>query len=299
MGGMVGRLFREFAVTLSVAVALSLAGVPHHDAHDVRDVPRAARRPAARPAVPRERARVRGDAPAVRAEPLVGARAPAAGPRARPLATVALNVYLFVVVPKGFFPQQDTGRLRGRSRRPRTSRSRPWSGSWARSSTSCGAIPAVESVTGFTGGGPGGATRNTARLFIVLKPLDGAGARRRAGHRAAPRPARPGVRARRRSSRRSRTSASAARSSNAQYQYTLQGERVEELGAWARRLEQRLRATAAARRREQRPAGQGAPDLARHRPEHGLAARHHAAADRRHALRRVRPAAGRRSSTRR
>ena len=43
MGGMVGRLFREFAVTLSVAVALSLVVSLTHDAHDVRDVPRAAR----------------------------------------------------------------------------------------------------------------------------------------------------------------------------------------------------------------------------------------------------------------
>ena len=44
MGGMVGRLFREFAVTLSVAMALSLVGVPHDDAHDVRGAPQAARR---------------------------------------------------------------------------------------------------------------------------------------------------------------------------------------------------------------------------------------------------------------
>ncbi len=42
----------------------------------------------------------------------MGARALAARPRARS-ATVALNVYLLVVVPKGFFPQQDTGRLSG------------------------------------------------------------------------------------------------------------------------------------------------------------------------------------------
>ena len=41
------------------------------------------------------------------------------------LLTIALNVYLFIIIPKGFFPQQDTGRLnRMRSRRHRTSRSR-------------------------------------------------------------------------------------------------------------------------------------------------------------------------------
>ena len=73
-------------------------------------------------------------------------------------------------------------------------------------------------------------------MFVTLKPLGGARSStptqvigRLRGRLAA------GRRARRRSSKRSRTSASAGASSSAQYQYTLQGERLEELGAWAPR----------------------------------------------------------------
>ena len=69
MGGIVGRLFREFAVTLSVAIAGLAGGVAHHDADDVRAAP--ARRTTARQRgrlVPRQRAGVRLDAARLRAQ---------------------------------------------------------------------------------------------------------------------------------------------------------------------------------------------------------------------------------------
>ena len=55
MGGIVGRLFREFAVTLSVAIGVSLAGVADHDADDVREVPALGRQRKARPPLSRQR----------------------------------------------------------------------------------------------------------------------------------------------------------------------------------------------------------------------------------------------------
>ena len=78
-----------------------------------------------------------------------------------------------------------------------------------------------------------------------------------------------------------------------QYQYTLQDADLDELNAWAPRLLAPLQACPQLARRRHRPADQGHDADADHRPRHRVALRHPAAADRRHALRRVRPAPGR------
>ena len=123
---------------------------------------------------------------------------------------------------------------------------------------SSGVDPAVDTVIGFTGGG-GGARHhaNTARMFIALKPLAERADQRRRGDRAAAPASWPASPVRRLvSSRPSRICASAAAASNAQYQFTLQRRRAsQDLNAWAPRGLQRLRETAPARRRQQRPAG--------------------------------------------
>ena len=88
------------------------------------------------------------------------------------LATIALNVYLFIRVPKGFFPaagHRPAERLdSGRSGHVVSADGQAAA---AVSSTSIDADPAVDTVNGFTGGGRGGAT-NSARMFISLKPLE-------------------------------------------------------------------------------------------------------------------------------
>ena len=111
MGGIVGRLFREFAVTMSVAIAISMADLAHHHAHDVRASAQGAR--LAWLDVPDQRARVQ-----LRLSGCTGGRwiaccgiPPLRWAFWRPPS--ALNVYLFIHVPKGFFPQQDNGRLNG------------------------------------------------------------------------------------------------------------------------------------------------------------------------------------------
>ena len=114
MGGIVGRLFREFAVTLSVAILVSLRGLADHHADDVRAPAASPREREPRPAVRADRARastamLRGYERTL----ALGAAPSGAGRAARCSRRSALNVYLYIIVPKGFFPQQDTGRLIG------------------------------------------------------------------------------------------------------------------------------------------------------------------------------------------
>ena len=74
---------------------------------------------------------------------------------------MCLNVYLYVIVPKGFFPQQDTGRLIGAIQADQdTSFQAHAAEARGSSSPSCMADPAVDTVVGFTGGNAG-AARNT------------------------------------------------------------------------------------------------------------------------------------------
>jgi len=112
MGGIVGRLFREFAVTLSIAILISLVV-------SLTTTPMMCAR-LLRPAAERKTGRVGawservygGMLDAYRRSLAWGLRHGAVVMLVL-LATVCLNVYLYVIIPKGFFPQQDTGRLVG------------------------------------------------------------------------------------------------------------------------------------------------------------------------------------------
>src|SRR5881628_1424237 len=157
------------------------------------------------------------------------------------LLTIAVNAYLFVVVPKGFFPQQDTGRLTGAIQ---AAQDISFQAMQAKLTEVIGIIsddPAVDNVIGFTGGGGGGgATVNTARMFIALKPLE---ERRLSADQVIGRlrgklAGVPGAPAFLQAVQDLRVG---GRASNAQYQYTLQGEDVADLDAWAPRVAERLR----------------------------------------------------------
>ena len=189
MGGIVGRLFREFAVTLSVAIAVSmvvsLTATPMMCAHLLKE----------------------------RSAPTAGCTGPASGLstgwwnlygrtlsvalRFRAitllvlLATIGLNVYLFIRVPKGFFPQQDNGRIQGSIQADQDTSFQAMDKIMLPMINIVAADPAVDTVNGFTGG----STYNTARLFISLKPLERAQDLRRPDHRAAAAEAGQGARA--------------------------------------------------------------------------------------------------------
>src|SRR6185369_8330287 len=82
-------------------------------------------------------------------------------------ATIGLNVYLYVIVPKGFFPQQDTGRVIGFVQADQGISFQALQQKLASFVDIVRADPAVESVVAFTGGGQ----RNSGSMFVGLKPV--------------------------------------------------------------------------------------------------------------------------------
>ena len=167
MGGIVGRLFREFAVILSasilVSMVVSLTTTPMMCAALLRHAP-----------LQKEPSRLAVWAGRLQKRLLRGYRRSLAWTlRHQPIAlvallcVVALNVHLYSAIPKGFFPQQDTGRINGNIRADQSTSFQFMQQRLVRFMDVVRTDPAVESVTGFTGGGQ----RNTANMFIVLKPL--------------------------------------------------------------------------------------------------------------------------------
>jgi multidrug efflux pump len=227
MGGVVGRLFREFAVVLTAAIGVSLVV-------SLTTTPMMAAlllRPAAPPQAPGRLARAQ--------QRLVrGYRRSLAWTLRHPwvpllslLAVVALNVTLYVRIPKTFFPQQDTGVLIGNVQADQGSSFQVMQQRVAAFSTVLRADPAVQHVVAFTGG----QQRNTANFYIVLKPL----AERRLSADA--------VIARLRGKLARQPGANlflvpvqdiriGGRQANAQYQYTLQADDLATLRAWEPRV---------------------------------------------------------------
>jgi hydrophobe/amphiphile efflux-1 (HAE1) family protein/NodT family efflux transporter outer membrane factor (OMF) lipoprotein len=239
MGGVVGRLFREFAMTLSIAIAISLAvsltTTPMLCALLLGGEPRGSHgrlyRLGERGFEWVRRSYERTLLLALRHQPLM---------LAATLATIALNGYLFTVVPKGFFPQQDTGRLTGTIRAAQDISFQAMQDKLGQIVGIIGKDPAVDNVIGFTGGGGNtGATVNTARMFIALKPLGERGASadqviaRLRGRLAAV----PGAPTFLQAVQDLRVGGMA---SAAQYQYTLRGDNLAALDAWGPRVAQRL-----------------------------------------------------------
>jgi multidrug efflux pump len=165
MGGIIGRLFREFAAVLTAAIVISLVvsltTTPMMCGALLRHEPDG---PARRRGL-RDRA-LDGMASGYRhglgwvlRHPLLMLGVT--------LSTVALSVYLFTVVPKGFFPQQDTGRLAGGIQAAQDISFTAMSAKLREVVDTIAANPNVDSVLGFIGGGGGGAV-NSGRIFVTL-----------------------------------------------------------------------------------------------------------------------------------
>jgi multidrug efflux pump len=155
------------------------------------------------------------------------------------LATIYVTVRLYIDIPKGFFPQQDTGGLFGQIQADQSSSFQAMRQLLQQFVTLVGEDPAVENVLGFTGGSFGGSV-NTARMFVALKPL----AERRISAdqvlaRLRGKLARvPGARLFMQANQDLRVG---GRLSGAQYQFTLQGDNVRELNEWAPRVLSKMR----------------------------------------------------------
>jgi multidrug efflux pump len=230
MGGIVGRLFREFAVVLSVAIlvslVVSLTTTPMMCSILLRNKPERGRGRFDRGAEHVFNWMLRGYekslAWALRFAPLMMILL---------AATIALNVYLYIIVPKGFFPQQDTGRLVGFVRGDQSISFQAMQQKLANFIEIVRKDPAVENVVGFTGG----SARNTGSMFVSLKPLtertetaDQVIARlRRQLERE------PGANLFLQAAQDIRVG---GRQGQAQYQFTLQADDLEELRAWEPRI---------------------------------------------------------------
>ncbi len=230
MGGIVGRLFREFAVTLTVAICISLVvsltttpmlcakflrpqhGEKHNSIYLLFE----------RGFDLIHRAYARSLRVVLHHPQLT---------LVMTLLAVAINVYLYVVVPKGFFPQQDTGRIGGAIVADQDISFAAMKEKLHDFLRIVQADPAVQNVEGFTGGGQ----LNVARMQAALKPLD---ERKLSAdqviNRLRGKLARiPGATLYLQAAQDFRVG---GRGSNSQYQYTLQSDSLRDLTEWAPKL---------------------------------------------------------------
>jgi multidrug efflux pump len=231
MGGIVGRLFREFAVTLSTAIlvsmAISLTTTPMMCAYLLRDEHS---RKHGRIYMATERffdwilSVYRRSLHWVLENPVLTLTVL--------LLTIALNVVLVIRIPKGFFPQQDTGSLAGGVQGPQDSSFPAMNESIIEIGKVIKSDPAVQNVIAFTGGQ--GAS-NSGNIFIALKPLNV----RKIGapdiiNRLRPKLNRlPVASAFLQASQDLRIG---GRSSSALYQYTIQADNLNDLKTWGPKL---------------------------------------------------------------
>jgi multidrug efflux pump len=235
MGGIVGRLFREFAVTLSVAIAVSLCvsltTTPMMCARFLKSEHGKKRGKLYNAS---ERAfqssldtYARGLRWVLRHQPLM---------LAVTVATICLSVYLYIVVPKGFFPQQDTGRMNGSIVGSQDLSFPAMQQKLKQYTDIVMSDPAIASMSSNTGGG----AENTGRMQMDLKPLSErkisvdqviARLRRRVA-------VVPGATMFLRAVQDINVG---GRFSSSQYQFTLESENLTDLQQWAPRVEARLR----------------------------------------------------------
>ncbi|OJX28227.1 MAG: multidrug transporter subunit MdtC [Burkholderiales bacterium 68-12] len=235
MGGIVGRFFREFAIVMSAAIlvsmVVSLTTTPMMCAHLLRQ-----------PLQPRQRSCWARWQDALAARGLRAYRRSLAWClRHQPLVllalagVVALNVHLYMAIDKGFMPEQDTGRISGFIRADQATSYQAMEQRLKRFLAIVQQDPAVEYVTGFTGGWQ----RNAASMYLTLKPLaerkvssDEVISRLRQQLRNE-----PGARLFMMLQRDIRIG---GRQSSASFDYTLQADDIQDLRTWEPRIRQAL-----------------------------------------------------------
>jgi multidrug efflux pump len=230
MGGIVGRLFREFAVTLSVTIALSLAvsltATPMMCAKFLRPIEKEGHnwlyRLSERGFDNLAAAYDRGLRWVLNHQGLT---------LSVTVATICLNVVLFIIIPKGFFPQQDTGSLNGSIQASQDISFDAMRVKQRQFSEIVLSDPAVNSIVTFVGGG----AVNTGRMFIALKPLSERkiSADRVIGRLRKKLSVVPGATLFLQAQQDIRVG---GRSSNSQYQYTLESENLSDLQSWAPKM---------------------------------------------------------------
>jgi multidrug efflux pump len=238
MGGIVGRLFREFAVTLSAAIlvslVVSLTATPMMCSKLLKH-----QRPEDHGRLYRASEKVFDQILRLYDRSLTWVLRHPAPTLAVLLLTIGVNLYLLSIVPKGFFPQQDTGRITGGIQGAQDSSFNAMKQRMTRFVEIIQSDPAVASVVAFTGSG-GGTTTNTGRVFISLKPLEERQVSadqviNRLRHQLA---TVPGASLFLQSAQDLRVG---GRSGNAQYQYTMQSDNLEDLTRWGPTLLQQMR----------------------------------------------------------
>ncbi|MEG2172809.1 MAG: multidrug efflux RND transporter permease subunit [Desulfovibrionaceae bacterium] len=241
MGGIVGRMFREFAVVLSttvlVSMVVSLTTTPMMCAQLLRPVDES---PPAAPSWFSRFSALWGNFLDAMQEAYALSLNVVLRHSTLTLCvlglTIGLNIYLYTIVPKGFFPQQDTGRIMGSIR---GDQSISFQAMQQKLTTYVDIIrhdPAVETVAGFTGGGQ----RNGGSIFIALKALN---ERQEAAPKVIARlnaklSKEPGAAVFLMAAQDIRVG---GRSSRSQYQYTLQSDNLDTLRLWGQKLQTALK----------------------------------------------------------
>ncbi|HWY56241.1 MAG TPA: multidrug efflux RND transporter permease subunit [Terriglobales bacterium] len=237
MGGIVGRLFREFAVVLSIAIAVSLVvsltTTPTMCAQLLK------------PLQEEKHGRAYGFSQKM-FDGILRIYSAALGWVLRhqfavlviTIATACLSIYLFQQVPKGFFPQQDTGRIQGAVQAAQDISFDAMSRKMRRYVDIGMKDPNVDNMIGFCGGTT---AMNQGRMFITLKPL---GERKLSADQVIGELSKkfaevPGATLYMQAQQDLQIG---GRLSQAQYQYTLQGEDLDQLNTWAPQLLKKLRA---------------------------------------------------------
>jgi hydrophobe/amphiphile efflux-1 (HAE1) family protein len=238
MAGIIGRLFREFAMTVTTAVLvsgfISLTLTPvmcarfltRESAHGTNFISRWSERTFD--------AMIRGYDRGLRwvllhQFPML----------ALTLCLVVLTGFLYVAIPKGFFPEQDTGFIFGQAQTRQDTSFEGITKIENQFADIITADPAVAGVVGFAGATGGNATENTARLFIQLKPLN----ERKASAQEVIQRLRPKVAqvvGARFFMQAGQDVSVGARLSQTEYQYTLTDTDTEELNHWAPIIQQEM-----------------------------------------------------------